>query len=203
MDVNANNGSGSNSNVPQPRMDKEQLLLGLAQIMDQVQQGQHPTQVMPVQAQDVAANKSDTSMEVLPPAPINKTMVLRNKTRKVRTKKRKVPYQKQGNDSMLHQMPQEEITHNTRANYGAQDSQEAQHERNDPAMLAMTKVQPQGQVKMMESQAISNRQSIKARGACYYCREEGHVIRHCPLKVEHRQEKKASKQSRSQATQRL
>ena len=71
-----NNGSGSNNNVPQPRMDKEQLLQGLAQIMNQAQQGQPPTQEITVQAQDPTTNKNDASMEVPLTATINSSDVV-------------------------------------------------------------------------------------------------------------------------------
>jgi hypothetical protein len=42
-------------------------------------------------------------------------------------------------------------------------------------------------------QAKLTRKELKARGACYYCKNEGHLIRECPKKRLDRQEKKATK----------
>jgi DNA-binding transcriptional regulator YhcF (GntR family) len=38
---------------------------------------------------------------------------------------------------------------------------------------------------------------LKARGACYYCKNEGHIIRECPKKHLDRLRKKAAKQDLS------
>jgi hypothetical protein len=43
-------------------------------------------------------------------------------------------------------------------------------------------------------QAKLTRKELKARGACYYCKNEGHLIRECPKKRLDRLEKKAAKQ---------
>ena len=43
-------------------------------------------------------------------------------------------------------------------------------------------------------QAKLTRKELKARGACYYCKNEGHLIRKCPKKRLDRLEKKAAKQ---------
>jgi hypothetical protein len=37
------------------------------------------------------------------------------------------------------------------------------------------------------------RKELKARGACYYCKNEGHIIRECPKKRLDRLEKKVAK----------
>jgi hypothetical protein len=42
-------------------------------------------------------------------------------------------------------------------------------------------------------QAKLTRKELKARGACYYCKNEGHIIRECPKKRLDRLEKKAVK----------
>jgi hypothetical protein len=39
------------------------------------------------------------------------------------------------------------------------------------------------------------RREVKARGACFYCKEEGHFIHQCPKKRLDRLRKKASKQN--------
>ena len=38
------------------------------------------------------------------------------------------------------------------------------------------------------------RRDVKANGACYYCKEEGHLIHSCPKKLLHRLEKRTLKQ---------
>ena len=43
-------------------------------------------------------------------------------------------------------------------------------------------------------QAKLTRKELKARGACYYCKNEGHLIHECPKKRLDRLEKKAAKQ---------
>jgi hypothetical protein len=43
-------------------------------------------------------------------------------------------------------------------------------------------------------QAKLTRKELKARGACYYCKNEGHLIRECPKKRLDRLDKKAAKQ---------
>jgi hypothetical protein len=42
-------------------------------------------------------------------------------------------------------------------------------------------------------QAKLTRKELKARVACYYCKNEGHIIRECPKKRLDRLEKKAAK----------
>jgi hypothetical protein len=42
-------------------------------------------------------------------------------------------------------------------------------------------------------QAKLTRKELKARGACYYCKNEGHLIRECPKKRLDRIKKKAAK----------
>jgi hypothetical protein len=42
-------------------------------------------------------------------------------------------------------------------------------------------------------QAKLTRKELKARGACYYCKNKGHFIRECPKKCLDRLEKKAAK----------
>jgi hypothetical protein len=43
-------------------------------------------------------------------------------------------------------------------------------------------------------QAKLTRKELKARGACYYCKNEGHLIRQCRNKRLYRLEKKTAKQ---------
>jgi hypothetical protein len=50
-----------------------------------------------------------------------------------------------------------------------------------------------GQPSPPVSQAKLTRKELKARGACYYCKNEGHLIRKCPKKRLDRLEKKAAK----------
>jgi hypothetical protein len=42
-------------------------------------------------------------------------------------------------------------------------------------------------------QAKLTRKELKARGVCYYCKNEGHIIRECPKKCLDRLKKKAVK----------
>jgi hypothetical protein len=44
------------------------------------------------------------------------------------------------------------------------------------------------------------RKELKARGACYYCKNEGHIIRECPKKRLDRLEKKAAKHDLSNSS---
>jgi hypothetical protein len=49
-------------------------------------------------------------------------------------------------------------------------------------------------------QAKLTRKELKARGACYYCKNEGHIIRQCPKKRLDRLEKKAAKHDLSNSS---
>ena len=49
-------------------------------------------------------------------------------------------------------------------------------------------------------QAKLTRKELKARGACYYCKNEGHLIRECPKKCLDRLEKKAAKHDLSNSS---
>ena len=69
---------------------------------------------------------------------------------------------------------------------------DGQTEESSQAQLSSTQVlhqPPQG----LEPQTLTRR-DVKAKGACYYCKEEGHLIRSCPKKRLHRLEKKILKQ---------
>jgi hypothetical protein len=44
------------------------------------------------------------------------------------------------------------------------------------------------------SQIKLTHKELKAKGACYYCKDEGHIIRRCPKKRLDRLEKKTAKQ---------
>ena len=49
-------------------------------------------------------------------------------------------------------------------------------------------------------QAKLTRKELKARGACYYCKNEGHIIRECPKKRLDRLKKKAAKHDLSNSS---
>jgi hypothetical protein len=49
-------------------------------------------------------------------------------------------------------------------------------------------------------QAKLTRKELKARGACYYCKNEGHIIRECPKKRLDRLEKEAAKHDLSNSS---
>ena len=49
-------------------------------------------------------------------------------------------------------------------------------------------------------QAKLTRKELKARGACYYCKNEGHLIRECPKKRLDRIKKKAAKHDLSNSS---
>jgi hypothetical protein len=55
------------------------------------------------------------------------------------------------------------------------------------------KIQTPNQPPSIVNQAELTRKELKARGACYYCKNEEHVIREYPKKRLDRLEKKAAK----------
>jgi hypothetical protein len=55
------------------------------------------------------------------------------------------------------------------------------------------KIQTPNQSSPPVGQAKLTRKELKARGACYYCKNKGHLIRECPKKRLDRLEKKAAK----------
>jgi hypothetical protein len=55
------------------------------------------------------------------------------------------------------------------------------------------KIQTPNQPSPPVGEAKLTRKELKERGACYYCKNEGHVIRECPKKRLDRLEKKADK----------
>jgi hypothetical protein len=54
-------------------------------------------------------------------------------------------------------------------------------------------IQTPGQPSSPIGQAKLTHKELKASGACYYCKNEGHLIRECPMKRLDRLEKKAVK----------
>ena len=56
------------------------------------------------------------------------------------------------------------------------------------------KMQTPNQPLSTVSQVKLTREDLKARGACYYCKNEGHIIRQCPKKHLDRLKKKVMKQ---------
>ena len=71
-------------------------------------------------------------------------------------------------------------------------SLDGQTEESSQAQLSNTQVLHQPP-QVLEPPMLTRR-DVKAKGACYYCKEEGHLIRHCPKKHLHRLEKKVLKQ---------
>ena len=48
--------------------------------------------------------------------------------------------------------------------------------------LLLSNLPMQGQSPSIEGQSSSSRRSTKAKGACYFCKDDGHLIRQCPKK---------------------
>ena len=71
-------------------------------------------------------------------------------------------------------------------------SLDGQTEESSQAQLSNTQVLHQPP-QVLEPPKLT-RQEVKAKRACYYCKEEGHLIRSCPKKRLHRLEKKTLKQ---------
>ena len=63
----------------------------------------------------------------------------------------------------------------------------------ESSQTQLYEIQTPGQSSPPVGQAKLTRKELKARGACYYCKNEGHVIRECPKKRLDRLEKKADK----------
>jgi hypothetical protein len=63
----------------------------------------------------------------------------------------------------------------------------------ESSQAQLYEIQTPGQPSPPVSQAKLTRKELKARGACYYCKNEGHLIRECPKKRLDRLEKKAAK----------
>jgi hypothetical protein len=61
-------------------------------------------------------------------------------------------------------------------------------------------IQTPNQPPFLVSQAKLTHKELKARGACYYCKNEGHIIRECPKKRLDRLEKKAAKHDLSNSS---
>ena len=68
---------------------------------------------------------------------------------------------------------------------------DSQTEESSQAQLH--EIQTPSQPSFPVGQAKLTRKELKARGACYYCKNEGHLIRDCPKKRLDRLEKKAAK----------
>jgi hypothetical protein len=63
----------------------------------------------------------------------------------------------------------------------------------ESSQAQLHEIQTPNQPSSLVGQAKLTRKELKARGACYYCKNEGHLIRECPKKRLDRQEKKAAK----------
>jgi YD repeat-containing protein len=63
----------------------------------------------------------------------------------------------------------------------------------DSSQAQLYKIQTPNQPSSSVGQAKLTRKELKARGACYYCKNEGHNIRECPKKRLDRLKKKAAK----------
>jgi hypothetical protein len=63
----------------------------------------------------------------------------------------------------------------------------------ESSQTQLHEIQTPSQPSFPVGQAKLTRKELKARGACYYCKNEGHIIRECPKKRLDRLEKKAAK----------
>jgi hypothetical protein len=63
----------------------------------------------------------------------------------------------------------------------------------ESSQAQLCKIQIPNQPSPPVGQAKLTRKELKARGACYYCKNERHIIRECPKKRLDRLEKKAAK----------
>jgi hypothetical protein len=70
-------------------------------------------------------------------------------------------------------------------------------QKEESSQTQLCKIQIPNQPSSFVDQAKLTRKELKARGACYYCKNEGHIIRQCPKKHLDRLEKKTAKQEPS------
>jgi hypothetical protein len=63
----------------------------------------------------------------------------------------------------------------------------------ESSQTQLYEIQTPGQSSPLVGQEKLTRKKLKARGACYYCKNEGHLIRECPKKRLDRIKKKAAK----------
>jgi hypothetical protein len=63
----------------------------------------------------------------------------------------------------------------------------------ESSQTQLYEIQTPNHPSFLVGQAKLTRKELKARGACYYCKNEEHVIRECPKKRLDRLEKKAAK----------
>jgi hypothetical protein len=63
----------------------------------------------------------------------------------------------------------------------------------ESSQTQLYEIQTPNQPSLPVGQAKLTRKELKARGACYYCKNEGHIIRECPKKCLDRLKKKAAK----------
>jgi hypothetical protein len=63
----------------------------------------------------------------------------------------------------------------------------------ESSQTQLYEIQTPNQPSSPVGQAKLTRKELKARGACYYCKNEGHLIRECPKKRLDRIKKKAAK----------
>jgi hypothetical protein len=62
----------------------------------------------------------------------------------------------------------------------------------ESSQAQLYEIQTPNQPSPLVGQAKLTRKELKARGACYYCKNEGHIIRECPKKCLDRLKKKGS-----------
>jgi hypothetical protein len=70
----------------------------------------------------------------------------------------------------------------------------------ESSQAQLHEIQTPGQPSPPVGQAKLTRKELKARGAFYYCKNEGHIIRECPKKRLDRLEKKATKHDLSNSS---
>ena len=102
--------------------------------------------------------------------------------------KRKMRYHKQSDPYADFKMPPRDALHENSEAHVRQTRQQCRQLKSH-VKSNITEEQP----KMSKDQEVLNRQRTKAKRACFYCKEEGHYIRQCPLKRIHRDLKKTSK----------
>jgi hypothetical protein len=113
---------------------------------------------------------------------IDKALQLEKEIEGTTNRKRKLEDQDQGKYSSLsYPMPQTDD----------QCYLEDQSQDQDQDEPLLSNLQKQCQPPSIEDQAKSTRRSTKAKGACYFCKDDGHLISQCPKKRLHRKQKKA------------
>jgi hypothetical protein len=73
-------------------------------------------------------------------------------------------------------------------------------QKEESSQTQLYEIQTSGQPSPPVGQAKLTRKELKARDACYYCKNEGHLIHECPKKRLDRIEKKAAKHDLSNSS---